>query len=117
VFDHQLDQVYRALATTNRRWMIQRLADGDVSVLELGEFFPMSFPAVVQNVHVLERCGLVHTLKKGRVRTCRLEAETLRAAEVWLARTLWTNARLRRGYLPQDMVWLGGFERPEGVDR
>jgi hypothetical protein len=36
---------------------------------------------------------------------------------VWLARTLWSNARLRRGYLPQYIEWLGGFERPEGVDR
>jgi DNA-binding transcriptional ArsR family regulator len=117
VFDHQLDQIYRALASTNRRRMIARVADADVSVLELAESFPMSFSAVLQNVQLLERCGLLHTSKEGRVRTCRLEAETLRAAEVWLARTLSSNARLRRGYLRQDMAWLRGLERPEGVDR
>jgi DNA-binding transcriptional ArsR family regulator len=117
VFDHQLDQIYRALASTNRRRMIERIADADVSVLELAEPFPMSLSAVVQNVQLLERCGLVHTSKEGRVRTCRLEAETLRAAEVWLARALWSNARLRRGYLPHHMEWLRGLERPEGDDR
>lgn len=106
MFDHQLDRVFRALASTNRRWMIERLADGPASVLELAEIFPMSFRGVLQHVQVLERCRLVHTAKQGRVRTCRLDPETLLAADAWLRHTLWDAHCPRLGW---DFV-----ERPEG---
>ncbi len=114
MFDHQLDRALRALASTNRRWMMERLADSDVSLSELAEVFPMSLTAVIQHVQVLERCKLVSTQKVGRVRICRLEPDTLFAVEIWLRRTLSASRRDSRRSLPQDWALLGAFERPEG---
>lgn len=71
--------------------MVERLAGGPASVTELAEPLAMSLAAVVQHLGVLEHAGVVATEKVGRVRTCRLEPERLRAAEGWLAeqRTDW----------------------------
>ena len=40
--------------------------------------------AVVQHLQVLERSGLVHTEKAGRVRTCRMESAGLTVVEQWI---------------------------------
>ena len=114
MFDHQIDEIFHALTSTNRRWMIERLADGNVSVLELAEGFTISFRCVLQHVRVLEGCGLVRTLKQGRVRVCRLDPDTLLGAEIWIRRTLWASHRPRLGSLPQDWPLLYRPERPEG---
>jgi len=111
VFDGQLNQVFRALGNTNRRWIIDRLAEGDVSVLELAEPFALSLRGVLEHVRVLERCGLVRTLKESRARTCHFDPDTLLAAEQWMRRTLWGSRRRRLGSLPGDWPW---GERPEG---
>ena len=41
--------------------------------------------AVMQHLDVLQRSGLVHTEKVGRVRTCRLVPEPMRTLEQWIA--------------------------------
>jgi len=48
---------------------------------------------------VLEACGLVRSAKVGRVRTCHLEPEVLRAAESWIAaqRIAWESRLDRLG--------------------
>ena len=116
MFDGQLDRVFRALGSTNRRWIIDRLSDGDVSVSELAEGFTISFRAVLKHVRALERCGLVRTLKQDRMRICRLDPDTLLAAEHWMRRTLWGSRRDRLGSLPQDLPWNRFREPPEGTD-
>lgn len=80
----ELDQVFHALGDAGRRSMVDRLARGPASVSELAEPLDMSLTAVVQHVRVLERCGLVTTTKRGRVRMCQLHVSTLRDAEVWI---------------------------------
>jgi DNA-binding transcriptional ArsR family regulator len=98
-----LDNVFRALADPMRRFMIERLIDGDASVSELAEPLPMSLVAVMQHLQILEETGLIHTQKSGRVRMCRLEPQALRLLDRWVARqrSLWerhlprTDARLR----------------------
>jgi DNA-binding transcriptional ArsR family regulator len=57
----------------------------------------MSLPAVMQHLRLLEASGLVRREKRGRVRTCRLDAEALGRAESWIAeqRRAW-EARLDR---------------------
>jgi DNA-binding transcriptional ArsR family regulator len=86
-----LDQLFHALADPSRRAMVERLTRGPASVSELGEPLPMSLAAVVQHVQVLESCGLVHTEKVGRVRTCSIEPAALRTAEQWISerRSTW----------------------------
>ncbi len=59
-------------------------SSGPMSVSLLAEPFDMSLAAVVQHLQILEKAGLVKTEKVGRVRSCRVEAAGLRAAEEWL---------------------------------
>lgn len=79
-----VDRVFQALGDATRRAMLERLSDGPMSVSLLAEPFAMSLAAVVQHIQVLEEAGLVKTEKVGRVRSCRVEAAGLRAAEAWL---------------------------------
>ena len=65
--------------------MLARLSRGPASVSELAQPLSISLPAVLQHVKALEDSGLVRSEKKGRVRTVRLEAKTLSAAESWIA--------------------------------
>jgi DNA-binding transcriptional ArsR family regulator len=100
-----LDHVFQALADPSRRAMVDRLSRGPASVSELAEPLPMSLPAVVQHLAVLEASGLVRSEKVGRVRNCRIEAGALRAAERWISerRALWERRLDRLGdYLAEQ---------------
>jgi DNA-binding transcriptional ArsR family regulator len=79
-----LDQVFQALSDATRRAILERLSRGPASVSELAEPLPMSLPAVVQHLQVLEDSGLVRSEKLGRVRTCRVQPESLRSAQRWI---------------------------------
>jgi DNA-binding transcriptional ArsR family regulator len=80
-----LDQAFRALADPSRRAIVARLSKGSASVSELASPLSMSLPAVVQHIDVLQKSGLVSSEKVGRVRTCRLEPESMRSVECWIA--------------------------------
>jgi DNA-binding transcriptional ArsR family regulator len=82
--DQQLDLVFQALADPTRRTMLDRLSKGPASVSELAKPLPMSLPAVVQHLQVLEQSGLVKTEKVGRVRTCTLDTTAMSRAEKWI---------------------------------
>jgi DNA-binding transcriptional ArsR family regulator len=86
-----LDRTFQALADPTRRIMVERLARGPASVCELAEPFSLSLPAMMQHLQVLERSGLVRSAKLGRVRTCSIQPEALRAAEKWITdrRSMW----------------------------
>jgi DNA-binding transcriptional ArsR family regulator len=79
-----LDRVFQALADPSRRVIVERLSRQPASVSVLAEPLPMSLPAVLQHLHVLERSGLVRSTKVGRVRTYRMDAAALRPAERWI---------------------------------
>ena len=81
----QLDLAFQALADPTRRTMVERLARGPASVGELARPLPISLPAVLQHLRVLEASGLVRSEKAGRVRTCRIEPEALQGVERWVA--------------------------------
>jgi DNA-binding transcriptional ArsR family regulator len=71
----------------------------------LAEPLPMSMPAVVQHLQVLEQSGLVSSRKVGRVRTCSIEVKALRPVERWIEqrRTGWERRLDRLGdYLAED---------------
>ena len=92
-----LDQAFHALADPVRRGMLARLSRGPASVSELAKPLSISLPAVLQHLKAMETSGLVRSEKQGRVRTVRLDAETLAFAESWIAerRTEW-EAQLDR---------------------
>lgn len=96
-----IDQTFQALSDPSRRAMVERLARGPATVSQLAEPLPMSLPAVVQHLQVLEASGLVRSEKVGRVRTCTLQPDRLRQAEHWVReqRTRWERRFDRLGEL------------------
>jgi DNA-binding transcriptional ArsR family regulator len=104
MLNYQLDRTFAALADPARRAMVDRLAQGPATVSELARPLPMSLPAVMLHLKVLEDCGLVKSQKAGRVRTCRIEPEMLSQAEKWVSerRQMWERNLDRLGaYLDQ----------------
>ena len=94
-----LDLIFHALADPSRRLIVERLSRGPASVTELAQPLPMSLPAVVQHLQVLEGSGLVRSEKVGRVRTCSIEPVALRPVERWISarRTSWERRLDRLG--------------------
>ncbi|MBI4045330.1 MAG: helix-turn-helix transcriptional regulator [Devosia nanyangense] len=97
--DASLDLMFQALADPTRRIMVERLSRGPASVSELARPLPISLPAVVQHLQVLEQSGLVKSEKVGRVRTCTLDSGALSLAEQWIndRRTQWVRRLDRLG--------------------
>lgn len=94
-----VDRVFHALGDSTRRAILEKLSAGPISVSQLAGPLKISLAAVVQHLQVLERSGLVHTEKAGRVRTCRMEAKGLTVAEQWIndRRSLWERRFDRLG--------------------
>jgi DNA-binding transcriptional ArsR family regulator len=86
-----LDAAFHALADPTRRAVLSRLMKGPAAVTDLAAPFDMGLPSFLKHLRVLEADGLIRTEKVGRVRTCRVDAERLMAAESWLAeqRRIW----------------------------
>jgi DNA-binding transcriptional ArsR family regulator len=100
-----LDRMFQALADPSRRAMVERLSRGPASVSELAQPFAMSMPAVLQHLQLLEASGLVRSEKRGRVRTCRIDRDSLGLAEQWIdqRRQSWEEQLDRLGaYLAED---------------
>jgi DNA-binding transcriptional ArsR family regulator len=101
-----LDLMFQALADPARRGMVERLCRGPATVSELAAPLPMSLPAVVQHLKVLESSGLVRSEKTGRVRTCSIDLAALDNAERWLSE--------RRSTWERRLDRLGGYLADEG---
>jgi DNA-binding transcriptional ArsR family regulator len=86
-----LDKTFHALADPTRRYIIECLCDGEASVGWLAEHLPLSLPAILQHLQVLEQNGLIRTAKIGRKRICRIEPQPLRLLDQWMTprRSLW----------------------------
>jgi DNA-binding transcriptional ArsR family regulator len=80
----QLSATFAALADPTRRAILARLSDGDATVNELAQPFPMTLQAVSQHLQVLERAGLIERGRSAQLRPSRLRGERLRDAAEWL---------------------------------
>jgi DNA-binding transcriptional ArsR family regulator len=109
-----LEDVFHALGDPTRRRMVEQLSRGPASVSELAAPLPISLPAVVQHLQVLQECGLVESEKVGRVRTCRVRPATMRRAEVWIAqrRAEWEQRLDRLGELLAEENELAEHSQP-----
>jgi DNA-binding transcriptional ArsR family regulator len=96
-----IDRVFHALGDPTRRAIVEKLSEGPISVSSLAKPLDITLAAVVQHLQVLEKSGLVHTTKVGRVRTCRIEHTGLTVAERWIndRRSLWERRLNRLGNL------------------
>jgi len=100
-----LDRVFSALSDSSRRAIIARLGEADgLSVSELARPLPMSLPAVMKHLDVLEGAGLIHRRKTGRTVACRLTAAPMEDAMAWLARyqRFWTESLDRLAAIVED---------------
>ncbi len=95
----QLDRTYQALGDVTRRALVERLLQGPATVSQLAAPLPMSLPAVMGHLKVLEASGLVKSRKAGRVRTCQVDPLILSQAEGWIAerRQMWERNLDRLG--------------------
>ena len=93
----QLSSTFAALADPTRRAILGRLAEGDATVKELAEPFPISVQAVSKHLKVLEQAGLISRRRRQTARLSHLEGEGLKDAADWLG-------RYRR-------FWMGSFDR------
>ena len=93
--DDQLDLVFSALADRTRRAILARLAEGEATVNDLAEPFPISLQAVSKHLKVLERAGLIARGRNAQWRPCRLDGQALSVASRWIEhnRRIW-EARL-----------------------
>ena len=80
----QLTLTFAALADPTRRSILTRLAEGEATVTELAEPFPMSLPAISRHLKVLERAGLIARSRDAQWRPSRLQADPLDDAAEWI---------------------------------
>jgi len=92
-----LSNTFAALADPTRREILARLADGEATVNELAEPFPITLQAISKHLKVLERAGLITRGRTAQLRPSRLQGAALRDVAVWLD----TYRRF----------WEGGFDR------
>jgi DNA-binding transcriptional ArsR family regulator len=81
----QLSATFAALADPTRREILARLSEGEATVGELAEPFPVSVQAVSKHLRVLETAGLVERGRVAQRRPSRLRGEALGEAADWLA--------------------------------
>ena len=74
---------FAALADDTRLGIVDALADGDRSVNELVELFPISQPAVSRHLRILRSAGVVTADKDGPRRVYRLNPEAVVELEEW----------------------------------
>ena len=93
----QLSTTFSALADPTRRAILAQLAEGEATVNELAEPFPITLQAVSKHLKVLERAGLIARGRSAQLRPSRLQGEALKEASDWLSEY--------RGF------WEGSFDR------
>lgn len=81
------DTVFSALSDPTRRAIVRRLAEGEATVLELAEPFPISLPAISRHLKVLEQAGLITRGRDGQRRPCRLRPDPLIEIAAWATHT------------------------------
>jgi DNA-binding transcriptional ArsR family regulator len=95
----QLSNTFAALADPTRRAILGRLAEGEATVNELADPFPITVQAVSKHLKVLERAGLITRGRTAQLRPSRLQGAALKDAVEWL-----------EGY---RRFWEGSFDRLE----
>ena len=82
--EDRLSLTFAALADPTRRAILTRLADGEATVNELAQPFPISKPAISRHLKVLERAGLIVRSREAQRRPSRMQADPLDDAVEWM---------------------------------
>lgn len=94
-----LDRTFAALSDPTRRAILKRLAEGEATVSQLAEPFPVSVQAVSKHLKVLEGAGLIVRGRAAQLRPSRIAGAPLKEAAEWI-----------QGY---SSFWERGFDRME----
>lgn len=84
--EDDLTQVFAALADPTRRAILERLAVGDATVIELAEPFALTQQAISKHLKVLEHARLISRTRIAQSRPCVLNTDSLAAATGWIDR-------------------------------
>ncbi len=89
----QLDSFFGAMSDPTRRAVIEYLTHGPATVSALHSPHKMALPTFMRHLGVLEKAGIIRSIKRGRVRTCYLEPSPLLEVQGWLAwqREIWEH--------------------------
>jgi DNA-binding transcriptional ArsR family regulator len=89
-----LTTIFGALADPTRRAILARLAEGEATVNELAEPFPITVQAVSNHLKVLEGAGLIARGRRAQLRPSRLRGAPLKQATDWLEhyRRFWSDS-------------------------
>ncbi len=82
-----IHDTFAALGDPTRRAIVERLAAGDATVLELAAPFDISLPAISRHLKVLEKAGLITRGRDAQKRPCRLRPEALTEVAAWAEHT------------------------------
>jgi DNA-binding transcriptional ArsR family regulator len=95
--EDRLSETFAALASSTRRAILARLAEGEANVNELAGPFNLTLPAISKHIKVLERAGLVQRSQRAQYRPCTLDTAPLEEISAWAEqyRPIW-EARFDR---------------------
>jgi DNA-binding transcriptional ArsR family regulator len=90
----RLSDTFAALADPTRREILRRLAEGEATVTELAEPFPITLQAVSRHLKVLQHAGLITRGRTAQLRPSRLQGAPLKDAAEWLEqyRAFWDDS-------------------------
>ena len=81
----RMDQMFTALADSNRRAVIDHLSAGPASMSDLAQRLGIARPSALKHLAVLESGGLIRSEKVGRVRTYSMAPNAFRGLEAWVS--------------------------------
>ena len=81
---YKIDDVFSAIADSNRRKILNLLADEELAVNSITEKFKISRPAISKHLKILLKSNLVIPAQKGRERYYSLNVEPLNQIKNWL---------------------------------
>ncbi len=86
-----LDRAFAACSHPIRRGIVERLADGELTVGEATRDFAVSKPAISRHLRVLEEAGAIARVVDGRTHRLRLKEQPFEQADDWLRelRAIW----------------------------
>lgn len=85
--------VFEILADPTRRWILERLREGELPAGAFVDELDLAQPTVSQHLRVLRDAGLVAVRPDAQRRLYRLRRDGLRELDEWLApfRTVWAD--------------------------
>ena len=96
----ELSSIFSALADPTRRAILKMLLEDDMAVTDVADPFQMSLAAISKHLGILADAGLITQEKRGRVKWCKLEADSMRTISIWM-----------QGFGQFEPVDLDAFER------